>query len=137
MVYILRQGFSEGNKEAFRPCTFYSIKNGRYSNIGKNDNEHFRNLESVLDIAKKSNLQLKKTKCIFMASEATYLGFRINKNGVNPLPEKVTDLLKAETPKNTTQLKSFLGMLNYYHRHLPNLAHILEPLHQVLRKNSK
>ena len=59
-----------------------------------------------------------------MASEVTYLGFRINKIGVNPLPEKVADLLNAETLTNTTQLKSFLGMLNYYHGHLPNLAHI-------------
>ena len=32
-----------------------------------------------------------------MASEITYLGFRINKNGFNPLPEKVADLLNAET----------------------------------------
>ena len=32
-----------------------------------------------------------------MASEVTYLGFRINKNGVNALPEKVVDLLTAET----------------------------------------
>ena len=66
-----------------------------------------------------------------MASDVTYVGFRINKNGVNPLPEKVADLLNAETPKNTTQFKSFLGMLNYYHRHLPNLADILEPLHKL------
>ena len=49
-----------------------------------------------------------------MASEVTYLGFRINKNGVNLLPEKIADLLNAKKPKNTMQLKSFLGMLNYY-----------------------
>ena len=54
---------------------------------------------------------VKKMCC--MASEVSYLGFRINKNGVNPLPEKVADLPNAETPKNIMQLKSFLGMLNY------------------------
>ena len=48
------------------------------------------------------------------------------------LPEKVADLLNAETPKDTTQLKSLLGMLNYYRRDLPNLWHILEPLHKLL-----
>ena len=72
-----------------------------------------------------------------MASEVTYLGFRINKNGINPLPEKVADLLNVETPKNTAQLKSFLGILNYLNRHLPNLSHILEPLDKLLLKNSK
>lgn len=72
-----------------------------------------------------------------MASAVTYLEFRINKNGVNLLPEKMADLPNAETPKNTRQLKSFLVMLNYYLRHFPNLAHTLELLHKVLCKNSK
>ena len=40
---------------------------------GKNDNEHFQNLKSVLDIAKKCGLRLKKKKCVFVASEVTYL----------------------------------------------------------------
>ena len=79
----------------------------------KNDNEHFQYLESVLDIVKKCGLQLKTKKCVFMASEITYLGFRVNKNGAYLLPEKMADLLTTETPKNTTQLKSFLGRLNY------------------------
>ena len=65
---------------------------------------------------KKCGLQLENAKCVFMAYEVTYLGFRINKNGINPLPKKRADLLNAETPKNATQLQSFLVMLNYYHK---------------------
>ena len=80
---------------------------------------------------------MKKKKRVLVASKVTYLGFRANESGANLLPEKVADLLNAETPKNTTQLESFLDMLKYYHRHLPNLAHILEPLHKLLRKSSK
>ena len=81
----------------------------------------------IIDIMKKCRLRLKK-KCVFVVSEVIYLGFRINKNGVFCLPKKVTDLLNAETPKNTAQFTSFMGMINY-HRHLPNLVHILKPLH--------
>ena len=69
--------------------------------------------------------------------EVIYLGFRINKEGVAPVPERVEDLKEAKTPGDVTQLKSFLGMVNYYHRHLPNLAHSLEPLHKLLRKNTE
>ena len=72
-----------------------------------------------------------------MVSKVTYLGFRANESGANLLTKKVADLVNAETPKYTTQLESFLDMLNYYHRYLPNLAHILEPLHKLLRKSSK
>ena len=118
-------------------ATFTVLRMDEILLSGKNDNEHFRNLDSALDIVNKCGLRLKKKKCVLMASEVTYLGFRINKNGVNPLSEKVSDLLNAETTKNTTQLKSFLSMLNYYHRNLPNLPHVLELLHKLLRKNSK
>ena len=103
---------------------------------GKNDTEHFRNLKAVLDILKNYDLHLKRKKCVFMAGEVTYLGFRINKEGVTLIPERISDLQLAKTPQDVTQLKSFLGMVNYYHRHLPNLAHILEPLHLLLRKNT-
>ena len=40
-------------------------------------------------------------------------------------------------PEDKTQLKSFLGMVNYYHRHLKNMSIILEPLHELLRKDVK
>ena len=117
------------------PLTFVRVDDILVS--GENDHEHLRNLSTVLDIIKQCGLKLKRSKCILMAPEVTYLSYRINKNGVSPLPEKINAILKAPTPTNTTQVKSFLGMLNYYHRHLPNLAHLLEPLHLLLRKNTQ
>ena len=61
---------------------------------------------------------------IFISDEVTYLRFIINKCGISPSVEKTCDLLRANIPKNVIQLKSFLGMLNYYHRHLLDLAHV-------------
>ena len=72
-----------------------------------------------------------------MSDEVSYLGFIINKDGISPNPDKIRDLLKANIPENVTQLKSFLRMLDYYHRHLSNLADTLEPLQKLLRKNIK
>jgi hypothetical protein len=104
---------------------------------GKNDREHLDNLEKVLDIMMKNGLRLKRTKCTFFSSEVTYLGFKISSKGVETVADKVQPILEAPAPTDTTQLKSFLGMLQYYHRHLPNLASKLEPLHQLLRKGTK
>ena len=70
-----------------------------------------------------------------MAPEVTYLGFCINQEGVSPVDEKIKPILEAPVPQNVTQLKSFLGMLNYYHRHIPKMADILEPLRCLLGKN--
>ena len=67
---------------------------------------------------------MKQKKCEFMTSEVIYLGFRINNHGVVPLKEKIRPILEAPAPENVTQLKWFLGMLNYYHRHLPQIADV-------------
>ena len=64
-------------------------------------------------------------------------GMLIDKNGITPMKEKIRAILDAPPPSVTSKLKSFLGMLNYYHKHLPNAASALEPLHQLLRGGVK
>lgn len=57
--------------------------------------------------------------------------------GLHPLPKKVSAIQKAPAPTNVTELRSYLGLLNYYNRFLPNLATLLAPLHELLRKETK
>ena len=80
---------------------------------------------AVLKVFKNCGLTLKQNE--FMSDEVSYLDFIINKDGISSNADKIRDLLKAIIPENVTQLKSFLGLLNYYHRHLSNLANTLEP----------
>ena len=83
---------------------------------------------------KGNGLRLKREKCVFLKDEFCYLGYKINKDGLTPIPEKIDAVLNAPTPKNVTVLKAFLGMLNYYHRFFDRLSTILEPLHKLHRK---
>ena len=76
---------------------------------GRNDTEHLSIVEQVLHILQEYGLRLKKEKCIFMASEVIYLGFRINREGVAPVPERIESVKEAKSPENVTQVKSFLG----------------------------
>lgn len=103
---------------------------------GKDDEEHLRNLSSVLQVIESSGLRLKEVKCVFLAEEVTYLGYNITKEGISPSPEKVKAIRNAAPPENVTQLKAYLGMLNYYNRYLPNLSAMIEPLHRLLRKGT-
>ena len=98
---------------------------------GKSDEEHLQNLEKVIAILHKHGIKLNKAKCIFFSKEVTYLGFLISEHGVFPVKKKIEDMLNAKSPENVTQPKSFLGMINYYRRHLPNLASVLEPLLKI------
>lgn len=79
-------------------------------------------------------LTVKLSKCTFLQEQVKYLGFIISKEGLRPDPEKLDAIVNAPTPENISQLKSFLGMLNYYGKFIPNLSHILHPLHNLLKK---
>ena len=57
-----------------------------------------------------------------MLQEVEYLGHKLSREGLKPSTEKIKALRQAPTPKDLTQLKSFLGLVNYYSRFLPNLA---------------
>ena len=71
-----------------------------------------------------------------MLSSIEYLGHKISEKGIQPTEEKVRAIVKAPAPNNVTQLKAFLGMLNYYAKFLPNLSSKLTPLYRLLQKNT-
>ena len=71
----------------------------------------------------------------FMKPVLQCLGHRVDAEGFHPVEAKVKAIQEAPAPKNPTELKSFLGMLNFYGKFIPNLSSILEPLHSLLRKD--
>ena len=71
-----------------------------------------------------------------MMTEVEYLGHKIPAKGLQPTTQKVRAITEAPRPTNVTQLKSFLGMLNYYGKFLPNLSTHLAPLYALLQKQS-
>ena len=99
---------------------------------GKTDSEHFHNLEEVLQRLQRHGVRLRKEKCQFLQESVEYLGHRIDETRVHTSPQKVKAVVNAPSPRNLQELRSFLGLLNYYARFLPNLASTLHPLHVLL-----
>ena len=102
---------------------------------GGDDAEYNDNLSEVLDRLDKGGLRLNAGKCHFKQKSVSYLGFRIDADGLHPLEDKVQALVAAPAPQNVTELKSFLGLVQYYQKFLPNLANTLAPLHGLLKKH--
>ena len=103
---------------------------------GKNKEQHLTNLSGVLRTKSVSSMhELKSEKCSFLLKEVEYLGHKISAQGFQPSMEKVRAIVEAPQPVNITQLKSFLGMLNYYGKFLPNLSTHLTPFYELLRNN--
>ena len=69
--------------------------------------------------------------------QATYLEHIISGNGIRPDSSKTAAVAEYPTPKDTKQLKQFLGLANYYRHFVKQYATIAEPLHKFLRGKQK
>ena len=104
---------------------------------GKTPAEHLEHLEEVLKRLLQHGVHVKRQKCRFLQSSVSFLGHRIDAEGIHPLDDKLQAIVQAPTPTNVQELRSFLGLINYYGKFIPNAATILGPLNQLLRKDAK
>ena len=82
-------------------------------------------------------MRLKKGKCAYLLPSVDYLGHTISEEGLRTSDSKVEAIVRAPAPTTVTELRSFLGLVNYYGKFLPNLATTLTPLYSLLQKQSK
>ena len=103
---------------------------------GKDEAEHNNRLRAVFKRIKENGLKIKKEKCIFATSKVEYLGFKVDAQGIHKTTDKVEAIRNAKIPENVSELQSFLGLVTFYSKFIPNLATIAHPLYNLLRKDS-
>ncbi len=106
-------------------------------NTGVDDAAHLRVLDSVLQRLSDAGLRLRRDKCVLMAEEVEYLGYKLDAEGLHPVEKKISAIQDAKVPQDVKELRAYLGILNYYHRFLPNLPDTLTPLYRLLQKDVK
>ena len=104
---------------------------------GPTEEEHLQNLAQVLQRLESAGMRLKKEKCAFLLPSVAYLGHIITQEGLHTEETKVSAIVDAPEPTNVGELRSFLGMVNYYGKFLPDLATTLAPLYRLLRKSCR
>lgn len=104
---------------------------------GENYSIHLENLACVLMRLGDYGLRARRDKCEFFKSSITYCGHQIDTNVLHKCPDKLRAIAEAPPPKDVSQLRSFLGFVNYYNRFLPNLATVLYPLNALLQVRKK
>ncbi|KAJ8333939.1 hypothetical protein SKAU_G00412580 [Synaphobranchus kaupii] len=104
---------------------------------GQNHHQHLKNLDAVLERLEEFGLRVQKGKCEFFKDSLEYLGHVIDARGLHTSPEKVRAMVDAPAPTNVSQLRSFLGIINYYGRFIHNLSAILNPLNALLCKGKQ
>ncbi|UYV73410.1 hypothetical protein LAZ67_10003088 [Cordylochernes scorpioides] len=99
--------------------------------------EHVRRLELILRCLSKAGLVLNPDKCLFGTKRLSIFGHLVDGEGVHPDPGKVDAMSKFPTPKSLTDVRSFIGMCSYYCHFIKYFAQKAEPLHRLLRKDTR
>jgi len=81
-------------------------------------------------------VRVNANKCVFLQNSVDYLGHIIDAEGLHTSPKKVKAIQEAPIPCNQQELRSFLGLLHYYGKFIPNLATMLHPLNELLKKGT-
>ena len=105
--------------------------------IRTESHEHLQVLDEVLARLEKHGILAKRSKCEVMVPSVDFLGYRVDGGGRHPTDEKIAAIKGAPSPKNVAELRSYLGLLNYYGNFIPNLSTLPQPLHELLRKGVK
>ena len=83
---------------------------------------------------KRTNLTGRPTKCFIACDEVEFLGHIAGQGIVKPKPDKVEAVQQAKRPMTKTQVRSFLGLVGYYRKFIPNFAAVALPLTDCTKK---
>ena len=82
-------------------------------------------------------MKVNASKSSFAKETLDYLGYTISQKGIKPIAKKVDAILNIAPPKTRRQLRSFLGMVNYYRDMWIRRSHVLTPLTALVSKETK
>ena len=98
----------------------------------KSQAEHDERLDLVLTRLNKANVTLNPDKCEFSKPKLKFAGYLISSKGIQIDPEKTEAIEKMERPRNVSDLRRFLGMVNHLQKFITNLAEKTKPLRDLL-----
>ena len=101
---------------------------------GRDTEEHDRNLHSVLQRLSEKQLTLNAEKCTFRMTKVVFMGLLLSKHGVGPTEEKVRAVAEAIQPQTPSEGRSFLGLVGFSARFIPDFATTADPLRKLARK---
>jgi hypothetical protein len=103
----------------------------------KNEDEHTDHLHIVLQRLRDHHLYAKLSKCDFWLREIKFLGHTISQDGISVDAEKVQEVMDWKPPTTMRQIQSFLGLVGYYRRFIPDFSRIAKPMTELLKKGVK
>jgi len=134
------------------PATFMTLMNSVFGSLldkcvliyiddilifSRTREQHLKDLRVVLEILRTHQLYAKLSKCEFMVDSVEFLGHIVSDQGISVDPHKVESVKKWPAPKNTSELRSFLGLATFYQKFVKGFSQIAAPLTELLRKENR
>ncbi|GFU02676.1 hypothetical protein TNCV_535061 [Trichonephila clavipes] len=96
--------------------------------FSKNWEEHLLHLDTILTKLSELNFTVNLKKCAFGKAQIKYLGHIIGSGKHEPDPEKTAVINNLPVPKTKKELRSVLGLCNYYRECIPKYSELVYPL---------
>ncbi|CAH2088526.1 unnamed protein product [Euphydryas editha] len=100
---------------------------------GSTEKERDQRLNKVLQVLKENDVLLNEKKCIYKTKNIEFLGHELSGSGVRPLDKYLTAIKSSRTPNTIEEIQSFLGLVNFVSKWIPDFATLTEPMHEMLR----
>lgn len=104
---------------------------------GATKEDHDRNLEGLLQRLSEKGLTLNFNKCQFNLSEIDFMGHLLTARGIGPEKTKIEAITEARRPETASEIRSFLALVNFCARFIPDLATLTEPLRRLTKQGAK
>ncbi|XP_055614730.1 uncharacterized protein LOC129761053 [Uranotaenia lowii] len=98
---------------------------------------HKASLDQLLQRLEEYGFHVKMEKCHFFQTAIKYLGHIIDNKGIRPDPERLQAIASISATTNVSELRSFLGAINFYGRFFRNIHELRHPLDQLIKKDAK
>eukprot|EP00842_Homolaphlyctis_polyrhiza_P001530 jgi/Hompol1/2378/HPOL_005977-RA len=105
--------------------------------FSRNQEDHVKHVRAVLQRFHEYGLVANVDKCRFGLSEVEYCGHLVSAKGIKPDPHKISAVATWPTPTSLTEVRSFLGLANYYRRFVHRFSELAKPLTELTKKDCK
>jgi hypothetical protein len=96
--------------------------------------QHIGHITIVFQRIRAANLRINLKKSQFLKPRLEYLGYIITPNGIQPTGKNIQAIVDAPKPSSAKQVKSFLGLVGFYRRFIPNIAKRTYYLKEITRE---
>ena len=103
----------------------------------KTKESHEKSIKRLFDVLEKHCLKVNIEKSCWFAKKVKFLGHEITTNGMRPDPGKIELTDKIKRPASVKQVRSFLGLANFFRNFIPDLSTISDPMTDLTRKKQE